>query len=357
MARAPPRAPRAVGAPERSHHAVRTRPRRWTAAGSTAHLEHGFDGAFGGALNPLKHLGALAFLLFWLLAATGIVLYAVLDTSAQGAYRSIDELSREPWSVGSALRGLHRYAADAFVVVTLAHLAREWLLGRFSGFRRFSWLTGVPLLPLAYRLRHRRLLAELGPARPVLRHRHRRMAGRAAVPGLAAGAQFPGRAPSSDRLFSLFVFVHLGVPLLLVFGAVVPHPAHQPRRGVPAARPGAGHRGEPAGAGAGAAGAQPGAGRPRAWCPEPLALDWFLLFIHPLDRRHLGRIRLGAVAGRARAAVRAALPARRAAPAPVAQVDPDQLQRLPPLRRRLPLRRHHDGAASERPARRRNWRR
>src|SRR5512141_3023415 len=90
-----------------------------TAAGLYRHLEHGFDPAFGGALNPLKHLGALAFLMFWLLAASGAVLYVMLDTSALGAYRSIDEFSRERGSVGSALRGLHRYAADAFVLVTV----------------------------------------------------------------------------------------------------------------------------------------------------------------------------------------------------------------------------------------------
>ena len=315
-------------------------PHRWTRRrASTAHLEHGFDGAFGGALNPLKHLGALAFLLFWLLAATGIVLYVVLDTSAQGAYRSIDELSREPWSFGSALRSLHRYAADAFVVVTLAHLAREWLLGRFSGFRRFSWLTGVPLLPLAYRLRHRRLLAELGPARPVLRHRHRRMAGRAAVPGLAAGAQFPGRRAVSDRLFSLFVFVHLGVPLLLVFGLwfhiqrISRAEVFPPRAlalGTAASLLALALVLPVRSQGPADLGVVPGA----------LALDWFLLFIHPLadatSAAFVWALLLAALA------LLFALPFLRA-PLPGAggAGRPRPLQRLPPLRRRLPLWRDH----------------
>ena len=192
-------------------------PHRTGAAAVYRALEHAFDRAFGGALNPLKHLGALAFLLFWLLAVTGVVLYVVLDTSAQGAYRSIDELSREPWSFGSALRGLHRYGADAFVFVSLAHLAREWLLGRYSNFRRFSWLTGVPLLPLAFVcgiggfwLNWDRLgqfsavaTAEWLDALPFLASPLAR--------NFLSGAV-------NDRLFSLFVFVHLGVPLLLVFG-------------------------------------------------------------------------------------------------------------------------------------------
>ena len=53
-------------------------------------LEHAFDRAFGGRLNPLQTLGAVAFLLFWLLAFSGAVLYVMLDTSVGGAYRSIN---------------------------------------------------------------------------------------------------------------------------------------------------------------------------------------------------------------------------------------------------------------------------
>ncbi len=78
--------------------------------------EHALDAMTGAGLNPLRHLGSLGFLCFWLLATSGIVLYAVLDTSAQGAYRSIEELSRQPWYLGGWLRGLHRYAADALVL-------------------------------------------------------------------------------------------------------------------------------------------------------------------------------------------------------------------------------------------------
>jgi ferredoxin/coenzyme F420-reducing hydrogenase delta subunit len=181
--------------------------------------ERSLDKAAGGTVhNPLRHLGALGFLCFWLLAISGIILYAVLDTSATGAYRSIDEMSRLPWYLGGWLRSLHRYAADAFVVFTLAHLAREWLLGRYRGFRRFSWLTGVPLLLFVFAcaiggfwLNWDRLgqfsaiaTAEWIDALPLF--------------GSPLVRNFIAVDAVSDRLFSLFVFVHLGVPLLLVFG-------------------------------------------------------------------------------------------------------------------------------------------
>ena len=181
-------------------------------------VERVFDGVFGAALNPWRHLGSLGFLFFWIIVITGLYLYAVLDTSVDGAYRSINWLSREQWYLGGVLRSLHRYAADAFVLVTLLHLLREFLLGRFTGFRHFSWLTGVPLLWFIYIsgvvgiwLRWDQLAqfsaaatAEWLDALPLF-----------ATPLIR---NFLSATAVSDRLFSLFVFVHIGVPLLLIFG-------------------------------------------------------------------------------------------------------------------------------------------
>jgi len=252
----------------------------WTAAASWRNLEHLFDGAFGAPLNPLKHLGALALLMLWLLAGSGIVLYVMLDTSAQGAFRSIDEFSRERFGPGSLLRGVHRYAADAFVVLTLAHLVREWVLGRYRTFRRFSWLTGVPLVPLAFVcgiggfwLNWDRLgqFSAVATAEWL-----------DALPFLASplARNFLGGAVS-DRLFSLFVFVHLGVPLLMVFGlwfhiqrisraTVFPPRALALGSSVALlalALAWPVHSQGPA---------------DLALVPESLSLDWFLLFLHPL---------------------------------------------------------------------------
>jgi coenzyme F420-reducing hydrogenase delta subunit/ferredoxin len=182
------------------------------------HLEYGFDAVFGAALNPWRHLGALGFLFFWIIAVTGLYLYAVLDTSVDGVYRSINWLSREQWYLGGVLRSLHRYAADAFLLVTLLHLLREFLLGRYAGFRYFSWLTGVPLLWFIYIsgvvgiwLRWDQLAqfsaataAEWLDGLPVF-----------ATPLIR---NYLSADAVSDRLFSLFVFVHIGVPLLLIFG-------------------------------------------------------------------------------------------------------------------------------------------
>lgn len=113
-------------------------------------IEALFDSAFGSGLNPLRHLGAIGFLAFWLLAASGVVLYTLFDTSVAGAWKSIEALEAVPLGLGRLLRGLHRYSADLMVLAMGLHLLREWLHGHERGFRRFSWLTGVPLIGFAF---------------------------------------------------------------------------------------------------------------------------------------------------------------------------------------------------------------
>jgi quinol-cytochrome oxidoreductase complex cytochrome b subunit len=291
----------------------------WTAAGNWRSLEHAFDAAFGAARNPLKHLGALAFLMLWLLAGTGSGLSAMLDTSAHGAYRSIDEFSRVRFSLGSALRGLHRYAADAFIVLALGHLAREWLLGRFSGFRWFSWVTGVPLIPLAFVcgiggfwLNWDRLgqFSAIATAEWL-----------DALPFLASplARNFLGGAVS-DRLFSLFVFVHLGVPLLLVFGLWF-HIQRISRATVFPPRALALGSSLTLLALALAWPVRSQGPADLATVPESLSLDWILLFIHPLtDATSPGFVWVVLVVTMATLLVLPFLRVRQ--PAPVAVVDP-----------------------------------
>ncbi|MDL2338641.1 MAG: hydrogenase iron-sulfur subunit [Pseudomonadota bacterium] len=244
-------------------------------------VESAFDAVFGAGANPLRHLGSLGFLFFWGLAVSGIYLFAVLDTSATAAFESIARLSRQPWYVGGWLRSVHRYAADAFVVVMLLHLLREWLLGRYQGFRRHSWLTGVPLLLFAFAsgiggfwLNWDRLgqysvtaTAEWIDALPIF-----------AVP---LTRNFISVAAVNDRLFSLFIFIHVGVPLLMLFGLWfhiqrISHAAVFPPRRLMLV--------SVLGLLALAVFAPVTSDAPAdlSQVPGPLALDWFLLFVHPL---------------------------------------------------------------------------
>ncbi|MDF3009992.1 MAG: methyl-viologen-reducing hydrogenase subunit delta [Burkholderiales bacterium] len=209
------------------------------------------------------HLGGLGFVLFWALAASGIYLYIRFDTSVGGAYASIGEME---WWFGGVLRSLHRYAADAFVVVTMAHLVKELWQGRFRGFRAFSWISGVPLVWLLY---------ASGIVGYWLVWDARAQFSFLAT--LESVQLAPLGAKVSDRLFSFFVFLHIGLPLALLAAMWI----HVQRLGRP-------RTGAPRALAAMTVGSLlvlalvwPVASEP-AEAATSVAIDWFLLFAHPL---------------------------------------------------------------------------
>lgn len=179
-------------------------------------LTSSFDHAFEPANNPWRHLGALAFLCLALVVASGIVAYALYDTSVSGAYQSGLRLQNDPSGLGRLLRGLHRYGADACMLLTLAHLLREGLRGHFRGVRWFSWLTGLPLLWMLWiagltglwLLWDQRAIFSVTATAEWLQE-------------LPIGADLLARNfltsdALNDRFFSLIMFVHIGLPLLLL---------------------------------------------------------------------------------------------------------------------------------------------
>lgn len=189
-----------------------------TAATLWRALEHALDGLCGAAANPARHLGALATLMLWVLLVSGSWLYAVFDTSVSGAYSSIAGLSDAPHAPGGLMRSLHRYATDAFVLLTLVHLLREAAFGRWRHVRRVTWLTGVGVLPIA-------AVAAIGGfwLNWDLLGRFSAVASAEwldALPSFALplARNFLLDSAVSDRLFSLFVFIHIGASLLLAFG-------------------------------------------------------------------------------------------------------------------------------------------
>ena len=240
-----------------------------------------FDGAFGSTLNPLRHLGALGLLAFALLVVSGSVLFILFDTSVHDAWRSVDRLDALPLASGRLLRGLHRYAADLLVLSLGLHLLREWVHGHERGFRRFSWLTGVPLVALVFFAAIGGFWLnwdQLGQYSAVATAEWVD-----ALPLLAAplARNFLLADNVSDRLFSLFVFVHLGVPLLLTYGLWfhvqrIARPAVLPPRRLALAT---------LAVLATLALAVPVISHPPAalaQVPTALRLDWIVLFLHPL---------------------------------------------------------------------------
>lgn len=183
-----------------------------------AFVEYAFDAAFGPRINPFYHLGALSFFFFWVVTASGIYLFIFFETSIEGAYRSVEYLTHTQWYLGGVARSLHRYASDAMVIVVLLHLAREFVLDRYRGVRWYAWITGVMLLWFLY-------ASGIGGYWLVWD----RLAQYIAVVtsewldwlpifGESIARNFLNSATVSDRFFSLLSFMHIGIPLFLLFG-------------------------------------------------------------------------------------------------------------------------------------------
>ena len=244
-------------------------------------LERGLDHVLPTGGNPLTQLGAVAGLLLLVLLVSGVYLFVVFDTSIEGAWHSIDRLSREQPFPGAWLRSLHRYAGDALMLVVWLHVVREWVLGRGHGFRRVIWWTGVPPLLLLYpsaiggfwlnwdQLGHYSAVAssELLDQLPLL--------------GASLTRNFTHAGALSDRLFSLLIFVHIGVPLLLLFGLWFHlQRIHRPR--VLPVLPLALGLLATLGGLSWLSPVQSQAPADLATVPTDLPLDWILLHLHPL---------------------------------------------------------------------------
>ncbi len=246
------------------------------------HAEALFNRAFGDKLNPLYHLGSTIFFLFWVVGATGLYLYAFFDTSVDGAYRSVQALTEGQWYAGGVLRSVHRYASDAMVAAMAVHALRYFAFDRLRGYRWFSWVTGVGLIWLIYAAgANGYMLPWDRLAQFVTQASFEWMDW---LPGFGGSLirNFIVPANVSNRLFSLLVFIHIGVPLLAllvmwVHVQRVPKAQTQPPRPIAIAvltmllvlalvQPVL---------------SQGGAAN-LAVAPTELELDWFLLALYPL---------------------------------------------------------------------------
>jgi coenzyme F420-reducing hydrogenase delta subunit/ferredoxin len=283
-------------------------------------IDGSFDRCFGARANPLRHLGAVAFLLFWIISATGVYLYALFDTSVQGAYASVEYLSRNQWWFGGVVRSVHRYASDAFVLVMLLHLAREWIYGRQRAFRWFTWVTGVPLLWLGLAagiVGFWLVWDDLAQFSAIATMEWLDWLGLFAEP---LSRNFLRPENVDDRFFSLLVFLHIGLPLLLLLGMWV----HIKRLAHPDSGPHSSLTWGTLGALVVLSLIAPvtsGAPADLARAPQALAVDWF--YLAPNAAMYIWSPATVWFVALAVTVLLVALPwLPRARPQPVAQVDP-----------------------------------
>ncbi len=169
--------------------------------------------------NPLNHLGALTIYLLWIVLVSGIWLLIFFRTSVNGAFESVEYLTREQWYLGGLMRSLHRYASDAAIVTIFVHLFKEFSFDRYRRSRWFSWVTGLPLVWMIFPLGITGYWLVWDKLAQYVAISSAELIDRIPIFTDSMAGNFLSADVLSDRFFTLMAFLHLiGLPIFLVFG-------------------------------------------------------------------------------------------------------------------------------------------
>ncbi len=243
--------------------------------------EYLFDGIFTPRWNPFLNLGALGWFYYWIVVVSGIYLYIFFDTGITQAYTSLEWLTHEQWYLGGVMRSLHRYASDAMVVMVLLHLTREFAVNRYHGPRWFAWFTGTPMLWMLFAAGITGYWMVWDKLAQYVAIVTSEWLDTLPIFGESIARNFLSDKTLNGRFFTLMVFIHIAVPIILLFVMWI----HIKRHAHPRVNP-------PRGLAFGTmammlalAFAKPAVSQPPAdltKVPTDVGLDWFYLSIYPL---------------------------------------------------------------------------
>ncbi len=94
------------------------------------------------------YLGEVALFLIVILLATGALLLLRYSPTPEGAYASVEAITRRV-PFGALVRGLHRTASYALLIVLFLHVLRVFYTAAYKQGRALGWHSGVALLLLA----------------------------------------------------------------------------------------------------------------------------------------------------------------------------------------------------------------
>ena len=172
-----------------------------------------FNLAFGDRLNPLYHLGAISYFMFWIVLITGLYLYIFFKTGVNEAYASIEYLTHDQWWLGGIMRSVHRYASDGMVLTMGLHLVRHFTFDRYRAFHWFSWVSGVVVLWLVYASGVNGYMLPWDKMAQFVTIATTEWFDWLPVFNGTLVRNFIFPESVNDRLFSLLSFLHIGIPL------------------------------------------------------------------------------------------------------------------------------------------------
>ena len=173
-----------------------------------------FDWIFTSRYNPLYRSGTLAVGLLFVLLITG--LYLSFFYSVSEPYESVVAIDQQRW-LGRWIRALHRYSTVAAIVAVAFHTLQLLSQGKTWGPRTLAWVVGVLLTVL--------LFASAWTGYVMVWDRHGQVVAIAGASVLGAipflhdtvGSAFNGITPMSAGFFFMNLFLHVALPLMMIF--------------------------------------------------------------------------------------------------------------------------------------------
>lgn len=195
-------------------------PETWRPAGArgleriVARMDAVFDRVYSSAYNPLYRTGTLASLLLTVALVTGVYLLLVYEIARP--WESVAAIQADAY-FGRWIRALHRYASDAAVVAVALHVVRLFAQGKTWGPRTLAWITGVLLTGMMFVSAITGFVLVwdgFGQKLAVAGARMLRLLPLFPDPPDRA---FVGNAPVPAQFFFMNLFLHVAVPLGMVF--------------------------------------------------------------------------------------------------------------------------------------------
>ena len=181
---------------------------------AVARVDGIFDRVYSSAYNPLYRTGTLASLCLAVALITGVYLLFVYDIARP--WESVAAIQADVY-FGRWIRALHRYASDAAVVAVVLHVLRLFAQGKTWGPRALAWITGVLLAGMMFASAITGFVLVwdgFGQKLAVAGARMLRLLPLFPEPPDRA---FVGDAPVPAQFFFMNLFLHVAIPLGMVF--------------------------------------------------------------------------------------------------------------------------------------------
>ncbi len=182
----------------------------------TIEVESILNKIFSQKYNPFYYHGALPNFFIWVLFLSGLLLFAYYQPTLATAYASVRFITFE-LPFGNLFRSIHRYASDGMMIFVILHMCRVWFTDRYREYRIVPWITGVVLLLITFIIGLSGYLMIWDQQAVALTQvtfnllRHIPLIGNQVVEFFMAGSMI------TDYTLTRFMFLHLGIPLLMMF--------------------------------------------------------------------------------------------------------------------------------------------